>query len=253
MDCNLSLRLLNSSLDNELDEGKKFKVQKHLNKCSHCQKEYEKLLKLKSTLSNLKQINPSENFEANLMSKIKELPEKKSKWFKLPELNFSLDFPKLSFAVGCIGLAFGLYFAAMFVTEQNQNSTVVASNDKSTNVEKIYQGVVPPTSAGKGKHSYAEENTKAVSTTVSKDNDKAMVLGEIAHRYLQDLKLNRINNIPEGYTDKVEQFVLDEHLLWAEYFKKSGNNELANHYSRLVIQIDENSKQAKIAKNIINN
>jgi hypothetical protein len=152
MNCNLSLQEIFSSIDNELSEEKKFKLFKHLKNCTQCDEEYKNYLKLKSTLASMRKLEPSANFEQILKQKINSVPEKKKRFFRLPGLNLNLDFNKLSFAFGCVGLALGVYFAALFMSNNNGDSSTIALNNKAVPVEKIYgNGVVPPTSVPKAK------------------------------------------------------------------------------------------------------
>ena len=63
--------------DNELGEETRAAVEEHLFLCSHCRKELESLERIAADISSLEEIGPLLNFNASVMSSVKEHEERR--------------------------------------------------------------------------------------------------------------------------------------------------------------------------------
>ena len=90
MNCQKICLLLSPYQDNECDEKIRSEVSNHLQKCTHCQNEFEKLELIKKEISRLSTIEPKPHITANIMSKLRE--KKKAPLFPLPSVIYSIIF-----------------------------------------------------------------------------------------------------------------------------------------------------------------
>ena len=77
MNCIEVSALLSPYQDNELEGGLYKKVEKHLSVCENCRKELEEFAGISRDIAEIRDVEPAENFNAVIMSAVKEHKEKK--------------------------------------------------------------------------------------------------------------------------------------------------------------------------------
>jgi len=77
MKCSEVILLLNRYQDNELEQHSGDRMKRHLSVCKNCRVELAELNRISRDLAGIRDVEPKENFTAEVMSLIKEHKEKK--------------------------------------------------------------------------------------------------------------------------------------------------------------------------------
>lgn len=137
MKCTDVSRLLSRYQDNELEDYSRNVVKNHLSACKNCRMELDELNRVVLDIAGIRDIDPKENFTAELMSLVKEHKEKKfaGKFAYIYSFVFALFFifgvlidpyPSGSFAeeTGKMELSTVLLDGQKFTSDDNHNFVI---------------------------------------------------------------------------------------------------------------------------------
>lgn len=80
MNCSKVQNLLSCYIDRELPGVDMLSIQRHLDNCSECRREYQTLLQVKRLLSEMPVVSPSASLEHRLVERVLRSPAPSSKW-----------------------------------------------------------------------------------------------------------------------------------------------------------------------------
>jgi hypothetical protein len=128
MNCQKIKKLLNPYIDKALDADMARQVDEHLKSCPVCNKEYQRLNKIITSLNSLSYQPAPDNFTQNLMAKIsREEVQIQSSW--TDQLKKRISIPRFSFPlVGAAAVtALFLFFAFTFIFNTPDTSPICSA------------------------------------------------------------------------------------------------------------------------------
>jgi anti-sigma factor RsiW len=150
MTCREAQSLVHAYVDRELDVVRTLEFERHLADCTECAQRIRAIRSLSARIKDL-YLNPSESFQAAMLSKFRAPAPPKPRTFPMPRL--------LAIAASFIVLVTAAYFATRFVTAPSGNellaAEVVSSHVRSlmanhlTDVPSTDQHTVKPWFAGR--------------------------------------------------------------------------------------------------------
>lgn len=108
MNCGKVQNLLSCYIDRELPGVEMLHIQRHLDVCSECRREYQTLLSVKRLLSEMPAVSPPEWLEERLVEKVLYSPAPAQSW-RLPWLPRPLRRP-LAVAAAVAAIALGVWY-----------------------------------------------------------------------------------------------------------------------------------------------
>ncbi len=108
MNCGKVQNLLSCYIDRELPGVEMLQVQRHLDVCPECRREYQTLLMVKRLLSEMPVVSPPESLEERLVEKVLGSPAPARSW-ALPWLPRSLWRP-IAVAAAVAAIALGVWY-----------------------------------------------------------------------------------------------------------------------------------------------
>jgi len=92
MKCRETILYLSQYQDGELDRRLREEVNAHLGECQRCRQELRLLEIAANGIKTLPEVEPQQNFTAQVMAKVKHTQGEKTRWFALPSLVYSFVF-----------------------------------------------------------------------------------------------------------------------------------------------------------------
>lgn len=106
MECKEIIGKLDRYLENRLNDIEKYKIEKHLERCSKCKSEYEELKEVFDILSNHPIILPPQDFTCRIMNEIK-LKTKQNKIEPLMMKKWGISFVAAGLLIFVLNTSFG--------------------------------------------------------------------------------------------------------------------------------------------------
>jgi len=128
MNCQRIIKLLNPYIDKTLDADTTKQVDKHLKSCSTCNKEYQRLKEIITSLNSLSPQPAPKTFTQNIMAKIsQEEFQIQSSW--MDRIKKQVSIPQLSFRlVGAVAAAtLIVFFAFTFIFNTPDTSSICSA------------------------------------------------------------------------------------------------------------------------------
>ncbi len=125
MNCSRVQNLLSCYIDRELPGVDMLSIQRHLDGCPECRREYHTLLQVKQLLSEMPVVSPSESLEKHLVQQVLRTPAPgNSKWrFVMPR---PLLRP-LAVAAAVAAISLGAWYLAVQARSTMEHNMVTAS------------------------------------------------------------------------------------------------------------------------------